>query len=420
MRLKPKQYNLKVGTSILILCLLLGFTALFVFAPQAKAQSAYVLVFSVSPANSGTISWVDLTEPYHNGATTTNYTEVFASQDILEVTATPNAGNIVVAGDIFTYSSASETGEINENPLTTTPIIEAFNLTANFKLPANPTVTVNAADGGTVMWGDLTEPYHNGGVTNGIGTEQIVAGDTLGFEAYPSNASTYFGYWIISGWINDTENTNPLTLTDISSSVTVTAHWMISNVAHITIEATTGNYVQWVDNTGPYYDGLTNNTQTVDFPLNDNITFYCWSDSGYQFLNWVISNNGNSTNNPYNTLATSNFVITAYTSLSPTPTKAPTSPPWYDNPLAAFLNYLEHLPPITAAILTLIGIFALIFGTGALGFILMKQYGALIGINIGLVFGYAIPLYWGYTFVPLFAVVIILVVDAIYVVAKVL
>jgi uncharacterized membrane protein YgaE (UPF0421/DUF939 family) len=43
-----------------------------------------------------------------------------------------------------------------------------------------------------------------------------------------------------------------------------------------------------------------------------------------------------------------------------------------------------------------------------------SAFGGLVGINIGVILGYAIPLEFGYTFIPLWAVIVIIVVDTIY------
>jgi hypothetical protein len=74
-----------------------------------------------------------------------------------------------------------------------------------------------------------------------------------------------------------------------------------------------------------------------------------------------------------------------------------------------------HLTLKEIAILTMIGIFALIFGCGGIGALVMKSaFGGLVGINIGVILGYAIPLGYGYNFVPLYGVIIIVIIDAVY------
>jgi hypothetical protein len=92
---------------------------------------------------------------------------------------------------------------------------------------------------------------------------------------------------------------------------------------------------------------------------------------------------------------------------TPTPISSPTPTTW------------QIIPPVNwnqiEAILTIVAIFALIFVCGGLGWWCMKSaFGGLVGINIGVILGYAIPLEFGYTFIPLWAVIVIIVIDAIY------
>ena len=105
-RLKKSLHFSKFLVLTVITILVLSSFLILIKIPTVKADgsSNYLLTFSVYPSNSGSISWVDNTEPYHDGETSTTYSETFPLGDILTVTSTANSGDSINYNDIFNYS----------------------------------------------------------------------------------------------------------------------------------------------------------------------------------------------------------------------------------------------------------------------------------------------------------------------------
>jgi hypothetical protein len=308
--MKKYSKNLKILSVLVSLLLISSSVALFI--PSAKAQSSYPIFFAVSPAGSGTISWVDTTGPYHDGSTTTSQRMVFPPGDVLQVTSTPNSGNVITPEEIFSYVTVGSSGYININPLTTTPISSSFNLTANFLLPINPQVTIIPDYGSTVTYTDTTGPYHDG-ATNVTTTVTFPLNDYVEFQATVPNSSVSFQYFYITGSVSGSTNNNPTNPMQATSDFTIEAVCTFQINPHITIiNSDPSQGLVWTDTTGPYHDGATNGTATVTFPLNDNVSFYAIPKNGWQFSNWIISGLGNTTDNPYVVPMTSDFTIEAY------------------------------------------------------------------------------------------------------------
>jgi hypothetical protein len=309
--IKMKNHNTLKVLAVLVSLLLIS-SSIAIFVPSVKADTTYPIVFSVSPSGSGTISWIDTTMPYHDGSTTTSSRIVFPSGDVLQITSTPNSGNIVHTGEIFTYVSGGSSGYININPLTATPVSSAFNLTANFLLPINPQVTIIPDYGSTVTYTDETAPYHDGS-TNVTTTVSFPINDQVEFQATVPNSSVIFQYFILTGAQTGSTNNNPTNPVTVTGDFTVEAVCLFQVNPHVTvINSDSSQGLVWSDLTAPYHDGATGATVTVTFPTYDNVSFYAIPKNGWQFSNWVISGIGNTSANPYVVPITSDFTIEAY------------------------------------------------------------------------------------------------------------
>jgi hypothetical protein len=304
----------------------------------------------------------------------------FLSGDELQITTIPNNGNTF---NSYYFVSTTQSGYLNPNPFTTTPILEDFNITAEINIPQNPYVTV-IANNSTITWTDLTEPYHDGSIT-GTGSSQGTAipmfqnGDLIQFQDTP-NTGYQFDYYYIYGWTGggytDTD-INPINIT-MDGNFTIQGNTLPNPVDKyfLTITTTTGGLIVWTDNTTPYHNGAvglggtqTQTTQTVLFPYLDSLTFQYESITGYQF-NCSIIGATNNTSPIYTMTVDNNYTMTAYFEISTSPTPTPTIPP-----LA--------LTPTENIIITIIIFLAVIFSLGFLGAKLMGEFGALLGINIG-------------------------------------
>jgi hypothetical protein len=277
------------------------------------------------------------------------------------------------------------------------------------------------SNGGTVQWTDTSEPYGEyGGETSTSQSQFFPLNDVVQFEAYPANYSVYFAYWNVTGGETLSSNNNPWDIT-AATNFTVTAVFgqmnLGSNNTAVTVTSTSGGIIQWTDTDLPYgeYGGETTSTINnldVTFPNNGNISFTGTPNANFIFLFFTITTGTEITNytiNPLLVEASSPFNLTAYFApLTTTPT-----------PSYLKINYFGWFESTVAlAIYTITLMLALVFGTGYLGYKLMKQFGALIGINIGVILGFWIPMYWGFTFLPLWGVVTVIIVDAIYLVTK--
>lgn len=148
---------------------------------------------------------------------------------------------------------------------------------------------------------------------------------------------------------------------------------------------------------------------STTYPNGGDVVYYSsawWVIQTIDFSTTVFGSDIVNPSTPPNFQATSTPTPTD----TPTPTGTPTPTPY--NPFG-WINILFSSQIM--AVLTMVAMFGLIFGCGALGFYAMKSgFGGLVGINIGIILGYAIPTEFGYSFIPIWGVIIIIVVDAIY------
>jgi hypothetical protein len=173
-----------------------------------------------------------------------------------------------------------------------------------------------------------------------------------------------------------------------------------------------GGYVNWVEAGNATTFGENNFTiesgSSCTFTAVPNSN-YIFKSFYYQYTEHGLTVGGVSTDNPFVYTVTYNYTIVSanFSPISPTPTPTTTTTP------ILFGNLKLSTEDMT--ILTMIGIFALIFGCGGLGVLVMKSaLGGLVGINIGVILGYAIPFEYGFSFIPIWGVIIMIIIDAVY------
>jgi uncharacterized repeat protein (TIGR02543 family) len=136
-----------------------------------------------------------------NGSLTGSTTQtVNDGGDCTPVTAVPDSG----------YQFTGWTGDYvgTDNPLTITNVTSDMNITANFALPGTHTVTFAAGSGGSLT-GSTTQTVNDGG-------------DCTSVEAVPDS-----GYQF-TGWTGDYVGTdNPLTITNVTSDMNITANFAV-------------------------------------------------------------------------------------------------------------------------------------------------------------------------------------------------
>jgi uncharacterized repeat protein (TIGR02543 family) len=168
-----------------------------------------------------------------------------------------------------------------DNPLNVTDVQSDMTITANFeKIPY--TVTFEGGTGGTVT-GDTSQVIECGG-------------DCTEVTAEPDSCYQFVN-WTMNG--NPYSTDNPLTVTNVQSTMTLTANF--EKIPYtVTFEGGTGGTV----------DG--NTSQPVD--CGDNCTVVtAVPNSCYQFVNWTVNGNPYSTDNPLTvTNVQADMTITAH------------------------------------------------------------------------------------------------------------
>jgi uncharacterized repeat protein (TIGR02543 family) len=190
------------------------------------------------------------------------------------VTAVPNTGYTFTnwTGSGFTASTT--------NPLTVTNVTSNLTLTANF---TQQTFTVTFAAG-------------TGGSLTGTTSQTVAYGGSATAVTANQNTGYSFTNWTGAGF--STSATNPLTVTNVTSNLTLTANFTQQTFT-----------VTFAAGTGGSLTGTT--TQTLTYG-GSATTVTAVPNTGYTFTNWTGSGFTASANNPLTvTNVTSNLTLTA-------------------------------------------------------------------------------------------------------------
>jgi len=193
-----------------------------------------------------------------------------ASQTVIQggststpVTAVPIPG--------YTFVSWTVGGLVisTSNPLTVTNVTSDMTVTANFTAPLPLTVTFQAGPGGTISGASLQT------VTLG--------GSTLAVSAVPLPGYTFANWTGTGGFL--TTSLNPLTVSNVTASMTVTANFQTISNANVFFQAGPGGTISGAS------------LQTV--PMGGStLAVTAVPNAGFQFVSWTVGGLVISTNNP--------------------------------------------------------------------------------------------------------------------------
>jgi len=189
----------------------------------------------------------------------------------MEVSAIPNTG--------YHFVNWTGTGGFNSttNPLTVANVTGDMTITANFAINTY-TVTFEHGSGGGLS-GTVSQVIPHGG-------------DCTAVEAVPDS-----GYRFVN-WAGTGSTANPLTVTNVTGNMTITANFEINTYTVTFVAGANGT----LSDTSP---------QTVDYGSNCTAVTAI-PNANYHFVNWTGANGFNSTANPLTvTNVTSDMTITA-------------------------------------------------------------------------------------------------------------
>jgi hypothetical protein len=183
----------------------------------SDSSPAYVWVNFVTTGD-GTLSWIDNTSPYHDGATTTNTTQRLPFGDQISITATPTSHSVF---QNFIYTDSYGTGNLTLNPIDAPPITENFTINAVFEAATNYYLVTlsNGDDGANATWTLGTE-------MGGVGDYLLPAGTILTLNG-GANDGYVFDHWSLGGFgTTGLRTDNPLI-------VNVSGYMLISESTHV-------------------------------------------------------------------------------------------------------------------------------------------------------------------------------------------
>ncbi len=207
------------------------------------------------------------------------------------VTAVPNANYTFTSwtGSGFTTSTATT--------LTVTNVNANLTITANFA--ALPTYTVTFAAG-------------TGGTLTGTTSQSVISGSSATPVTAVPSAGYMFVNWTGTGF--STSTTNPLTVTNVPSNLTITANFATLPTYTVTFVAGTGGTLTGSASQSVISGGSTSAVTAV-------------ASTGYTFGTWTGSGFNTSTTNPLTVAnVTANLTLTANFNVLPAATLAYTDP----------------------------------------------------------------------------------------------